>query len=1104
MPRPTAKGNFPKGGIMPEYVLCPNGHQMLADDTVCPNCSAATEHEGVPLPSEPIRPNIPGYEILGELGRGGMGIVYKARHLTLKRTVALKMLRDGDFAGPEELARFRSEAEAVARLHHPNIVQIYEIGEHRGKPYFSLEYVEGGNLAVLAAGRPLPAPQSAHLVETVARAVHAAHARGIIHRDLKPANILLQIADLRLQNEDLQSPDVLSPESKILNLQPAIPKITDFGLAKKLEGSTFHTQTGAIMGTPSYMAPEQAQGKSTGIGPAADIYALGAVLYQLTTGRPPFLGETPIDTLHQVVTVQPVPPSRLQPKVPRDLEIICLKCLEKDPARRYVTAEALADDLRSFQEGRPIKARAVGKLEQGWRWCRRNPVVAGLTVTLFVALAAGLALVTWKWLEADYEKNLKEIARQETAARAGEAADRADALDNTLYFNRIGLAYREWLDNNVDPARQLLEDCPTKKRGWEWHFLDRLFHQEEWTLTHPGKVRAVAFHPDGKRLATAAADNMIRIWDLNTGQMVAAWEGHEGPVNSLCFHPRGARLVSGSADKTVRQWETATGTSRVLLRHEEAVNQVLFNPAGTRIASASADKTVKITNAPQAGDIATLSYQSSRGLMPWRGRRTAGRSAVASKNKTTSKTRVEIWDVDASKIVDKVEDERTIGSLVFGGKGEWLFLTGQTRRDVKGIKLETKKEILFGHGSPVTALAMQPGGRLMASAGWDGTVKLWDTAVADREPAIFRGHTHQLTCVAISPDGRHLATGSWDNTIKIWNLGGGREYRLLDNRLVDVASVVFDPKGQWLATGGWHVRIIEKSTIGTKGITEGEICVWDMAQAGQAKPRLLHGHTGGRVSHLAVSPDGRWLASADDGKKATILIWDVEQGTVLHTLDGHQGPIHRVAFLPDGRLASAGKDRAVHLWDVSTEKIQQTFQDHGGPVRGLAVSPDGKLLASGCADGLVRVWSLDTGTLLHTGKGHTDQVVTLAFSPDGRLLASGGEDKKILVWETDSGKTRHTLLGHSGPVYALAFHPTAPRLASGGGARLHSAELKFWDTQTGQEALTLRGHQGALTALAFDPLGQRLASTDAGSDKESAIRIWDATPRQNELSVAQP
>jgi serine/threonine protein kinase len=306
------------------------------------------------------------YEVLAELGRGGMGVVYKARQISLNRLVALKMILDAEHAGPDMLARFRTEAEAVARLQHPNIIQIHEVGEDNGRPFFALEYIVGASLANRLAGTPLPPREAAQLVETLARAMQAAHERDIVHRDLKPANVLLAGA----------------PDTPI---GQCTPKITDFGLAKKLGDTAGQTASGAIMGTPSYMAPEQAGGQSKQVGPAADVYALGAILYELLTGRPPFKAATAMDTLLQVLSEEPVPPSRLQPRLARDLETICLKCLEKHGRKRYGSAVALADDLRRFLVGEPIVARRVGQLERVSKWAKRRPALAGLLAVSVLA-----------------------------------------------------------------------------------------------------------------------------------------------------------------------------------------------------------------------------------------------------------------------------------------------------------------------------------------------------------------------------------------------------------------------------------------------------------------------------------------------------------------------------------------------------------------------------------------------------------------------------------------------------------------------------------------------------------------------------------------------
>jgi serine/threonine protein kinase len=447
---------------------------------------------GTSLPGD-----LEGYHIVREVGRGGMGVVYEARHLRLNRTVAVKMVLAGSHATAEDLVRFQAEAEAVAQLQHPNIVQVFETGQHNGLPFFTLEFIAGGSLSASLGGTPLQPARAAPLVETLARAMHYAHQKGIIHRDLKPANILLHRkfeirnpkpetnpkSEIRMietpgdphlgfRNSDLGF--VSDFEFRISDFEP---KITDFGLAKRVEGGASLTQTGAILGTPSYMAPEQARGQPKEIGPPTDVWALGAILYECLTGRPPFQGPTPTDTLLRVLHDEPVPPRQLQPGVPRDLETICLKCLHKEPPRRYASAEALANDLRRFQAGESIHARPLGPLGRGWRWCRRNPAVATLSALAVALFLAGFAAVAVQWRRAEQNFITAEAQRQraehyleQAEARFGWgqeaiaelltpiedlAVPRLDPLHRHLLEKAVRLQQRFLQEKSDDPAARL-------------------------------------------------------------------------------------------------------------------------------------------------------------------------------------------------------------------------------------------------------------------------------------------------------------------------------------------------------------------------------------------------------------------------------------------------------------------------------------------------------------------------------------------------------------------------------------------------------------------------------------------------------------------------
>jgi hypothetical protein len=538
--------------------------------TVAPDGRAPTP------PGWPAR--IGGYEVLEELGRGGMGVVYKARQIGLDRVVALKMILSGSHASADQLVRFRTEAEAIARLQHPNIVQVHEVGEHEGRPFFSMEFFPGGSLEKKLAGTPLPPPEAARLAEVLARAMHAAHRQQVIHRDLKPGNVMLA--------------------------EDGTPKVTDFGLAKKLD-DVGQTGSNAVLGTPSYMAPEQAGGKSKDIGPLADVYALGAILYECLTGRPPFKAATPLDTILQVVSDEPVPPRQLQSKVPRDLETICLKCLQKDPRKRYPSAEELAEDLRRFLYGKPILARPVGALGRCWRWCRRNPAVASLTAAVVAAVLLGTALAAFFAVRATREaERADERARAATDAEGQAMQGAADLreqllLSNTLlYAGKISLAQREWQDGNLGRARELLAGCPPELCGWEHRYLRGQCAGTPLRLKGlQGSLFAFAFSADGRKLATAEA-RAVKVWDARTGRLERTFvTGRE--VLALALRHDGKRLAAGGPESgQVTVWDLATGKAVQKYRHQvpakawglpdwyvPPVNALAFSPDGASLAS---------------------------------------------------------------------------------------------------------------------------------------------------------------------------------------------------------------------------------------------------------------------------------------------------------------------------------------------------------------------------------------------------------------------------------------------------------------------------------------------------------------------------------------
>jgi len=540
------------------------------------------------------------YELIREIARGGMGVVFLARQVTLNRPVALKMILAGQLANDTDVKRFYIEAEAAANLDHPGIVPVYEVGQHEGQHYFSMGFVEGQSLSQRLTDGPLPCRQAAALLVAVAEAIDYAHQCGAIHRDLKPGNILLDAN--------------------------GNPRVTDFGLAKKIQSDSGLTGSGQIMGTPSYMPPEQVAGKRGEVGTAADVYALGATLYCAMTGRPPFQAATAMDTVIQILSDEPVPPRRLNPSIPRDLETICLKCLEKKPDERYPSAAALAADLRRFLTGEPTAARPVTRLERAAKWARRKPALAAsYLLGLLAVLLGGLGgTAVWQWraaegtrnaaksaqAEAERQRDTADVARRQAdTARAAEKEARAEAERQREKFERfdygrtIQVAHQEWRENNVPATLTLLDSTRPDLRGWEWRYVHRLCHADLLTLKgHTSMVSSASFSPDGTRIVTTSADQMAKVWDAKSGAEALTLKGHTNNVRSAAFSRDGTRVVTASDDRTAKVWDAESGAEVLTLKgHAKKVNSAWFSLDGTRVVTASDDGTANVWDARQLG-----------------------------------------------------------------------------------------------------------------------------------------------------------------------------------------------------------------------------------------------------------------------------------------------------------------------------------------------------------------------------------------------------------------------------------------------------------------------------------------------------------------------
>jgi WD40 repeat protein len=991
------------------------------------------------------------YELLMEIARGGMGVVFQARHVHLNRVVALKMILGGlggQLARDDDLQRFQTEAQAAAQLQHPGIVALFGVERHEGQPFISMEFVKGTSLAQLVARGPLPSRAAARYLEKTARAVHFAHSKGILHRDLKPANVLVDEHDE--------------------------PKITDFGLAKLFKTDSGQTRTGAVIGTPSYMAPEQAAARKD-LGPECDIYSLGAILYELLTGVPPFRGETALATLSLLAEQEPVAPRLLNPKVDADLETICLKCLEKEPARRYRDAEQLADDLRRYLDNEPISARRVGAIGRGLKWCRRKPAAAAL---LAVSAVATLALVVGGVVFGMIQRELRKEAEAQhrEAERAHiQARNRAEVNRRLLYLAKILLAKHAWDAADIERTEATLnrwrpEDARTDLRAWEWYYLNDLCRGPFTLRGHSSAVTALVYRADGSRFATAGADRTIQIWETATGRLIRTLsKAHDKAVTSLAFLTDGTVLASAGEDGVVKLWDPGTGTLLGRLdSNKAAVTSICLNKQGDRLAAASQDGTVKIWNPRREAVLHTL--KGHTGPVTCVVFSPEGDSLASAGRDGT----VKLWDPAKGMVVKTLTGHKgEVLCLAFRHDGQVLASGGGLGRNYGEVRLwspTTGKEIdrRYPHANRVQCLAFSREGKL-AVAGQGGLVRVWDANLGT-EALSFQGDPQNVLVLAFSANGRRLAVAGRAGVVRVWNMvGGPGERRLEGGPAVRLEAVAFSPDGKLLAAGG-----------GTFG-RAGDIEIWDLAS--RKILFTLPGHTD-LVRSVAFSRDkGRLASSGDDG---TIRVFDLKTRKQI-ALCRPPHKADQIAMSPDGTLiASAGHD-LVHLWDAATGKEKAVLRGHANYVVAVAFSANGRLLASGSYDKTVRVWDVAGRRELQVLRGHTGTTNAVAFSPIGEQLVSGSADKTLRLWDLDTGKS-YELEGSAGPVTTVAYSPGGHRIVCAG----QDNKVHLWDVATITEILTLDVSPGPIRSIAFSPDKRHLACACG----DNAVRYWEANRQE--------
>ena len=969
-----------------------------------------------------------------------MGVVYRARQLSLNRVVAVKMILSGRLASPMEVERFQAEARAAAGLQHPNIVPIHEVGEHDGQHYFSMEFVDGPNLSPMVRESPLSAIRAARYVQIIAEAIQFAHDRGVLHRDLKPSNVLIDPFDQ--------------------------PRITDFGLARRTTGDSELTETGQVLGAPSFVPPEQAAGRKDDVGTHSDVYALGAILYYLLTGRPPFAAETLAATLAQVLNIEPAAPRLLNASIPRDLETLCLKCLEKSPQRRYRAAQDLADELGRFQRGEPILARPVSQPEKLWRWCRRHPVVArliALVTALLITLAAGSTVATFRITGA---RNAER--QQRMRAELGESTARRMAYGAEMILAQQALQAR-----NTGYASELLERQPPELRGWEWRYLWGQC-QDRYSLTlgkHASLVSVLAVSPDGKWLVSGSLDKTAIVWELPARQKESDLH-HQTAVWAAAFAPQGDQLATLGEDGLIQLRPVPRGaervfaitqTNRLALRYPSWA--LAFSGDGTQLAAAS-QGTVAVW------DVASGLLSDAHQLPDGEGYIPAFAPDLSLLAVSSPQACVLLWDMHARSVRARLQSDPRVHTYAqaFSPDGK-LLATASTDNSVKLWRVDTSQLIhtLNYHASWVKGLAFSPDGSVLASAGFDQQVVLWDVS-AGTISDVLKGHLNEVHSVAFSADGKTLATGSKDQTVKLWDLTQKHDRLhsaelpggLLKYGLAPDGSALF----LWELNGRYSVRSLFPP---------------------DSAPLLTA--TNSSVTGGVVDSRGARLALALQDGSVQLYANRSASFELAQQWNAHAGRIQQLAFSHDGRLlATAGADTNVRVWSLNPLEQVAATNWPGSEVLSISFSRDSQTLGWGCVERTGAVWSWKKPGLLSLLTGHLYSVSHVAFGP-GNHVATVSDDGTAKLWDLSRPGQLRGLSTLRGPLTGLqvaVFSPDGKRLAAGGG--VGEGELFLWDTETGLQVARLTGHRQRVMALAF-------ADDDTlVSVSPDAVHIWRATP----------
>jgi WD40 repeat protein/tRNA A-37 threonylcarbamoyl transferase component Bud32 len=1105
---------------------------------LCSKClfAAVLDDEPAEDPRSSVLPPFFGaYELIEEVARGGMGIVYKARQIKVNRIVAVKVLAAGAFASRDFLQRFRTEAETVASLNHPNIVPIYEVGDCAGQPFFSMRFVEDGPLSKRLADRssPMAQPEAVRLLVTLAHAVQFAHQRGILHRDIKPGNVLL------------------SAEGE--------PLLTDFGLAKLMEKESTLTRTLAMLGTPSYMSPEQARGEARQLTTAVDIYGLGAVFYELLTGRPPFAGGTTMETVRQVLESEPLRPSTLRSGIDRDLETICLKCLEKEPSHRYASAEALAADLERWRRQEPIVARPVGTGERITKWVRRRPKPAALiAVTLLAVAAAAFTLLA---------SNVRlGKARVNEAHLRQQAEDKAEESRRRLVRLNVNTGNR--LVENGDPHEALLWLVAALALDEENAARSRIHRQRiaavmrqaphlDQIWFHDAFVFHAAFSPDGSRVACGGLDHTVHIWDTETGRELTSPLPHPGELREVRFTDDGKRLLGLTQGGRLHSWDAVTGQPICLLPTQAAPRSFDLSRDGRRVAAPveggarifdlgtgealspllahanqvtsvrfHADETV-VSCASGSGRITEWNVSNGQRGVRWSPHDARITSMAFSPDRsilaTVSAPGIRLWNAASREMISELPPMKSaLYEPSISPDGRWMATAGFTS-GARTWDIATGQPVSppLKHRGGVKRTVFSPDGQRVATASWDRTARVWDAQTGTPISPVLH-HAGFVLVADFSPDGSHLLTTGQDGTARLWGLGSATARATLSSTGA-VWVAVFDDKGRRIMTGSqdgtasvWECssgRLLSSIQF-PEPVYDGGFCalenrvvvsclndvhVWNL-DTGEVVTRSAELAEQVFVMDITeISPDGeRFVTGSRDG---TARVWSARDAQPLTPPMSNGDNIRFVRFSPDGELLlTAGNDGRARLWNARTGRRHGPDMEHVSMVVRARFSADGRRIVTACTDTTMmpryaQVWDVETGAPVGPRLYHKDGVLDAAFSPDGRRIVTAGEDRAAIIWDAETGQCHTPAMWHSGYVLNAIFSPDSQLVLTVS----WDGTARVWDAATSNPVTPPLRHNGQVHRGQWSPDGMEVLT--ASSD--GTARVWDISPAEGTVEAWQ-